>query len=1135
MRSLLPFYKKLLLICFSFFSIVLFSNAQSLRFTDTSYVNLGNQASLKLTNFTLEAWIKIEGYGSTTETGSTGAGGGQTGVVPIITKGRAEAEAAAVDVNYFLAYRLSDMKLIADFEDNATSLNHSVVSAATLPMNTWIQVGASFDVTTQVWRLFIGGVTETFPALTGGPFTPRSASDVNVCIGSSLNTASSIRPGFFNGRIDEVRIWNTALTALNPGELTSGSGLVGRWGLNEATGSTGTNSVAGGVNGTFSAINPLWVTGFNQVDPTTNASVDFNGVHDYITFGAAPSLNTTAPGATGFTLETWIKIEGTGVTITTGTNGLDGTGGRPLAIPIIAKGRGESETSGLNMNYFLGITSTDMLVADFEEALVASPIPNVTVTGLNHPIIPTGAEIAAATISRNVWTHVAVTYNIADGVWTLYKNGVSVATLNMTNGLVPENISTQHASIGSALTSGGIPGGYFNGKIDEVRIWNKALTPAEILANMNLEITSGTGLRGRWGLNENGNITATNSVGGSVNGTLRSDNISSHPTNGGPVWVSSGYNNQAPNQPINPSPANNANSPSTSPNICATVSDPNVDNLTVRFYGRKKVVTPGSKFTIIGLPDTQFYTEELPGTNSSGGGHNGIFKAQTQWIADHRIDSNVAFVIQLGDCVQNGNNPPGADKQIEWKRADTSMKKIENPNVPITDGIPYGICVGNHDQGVIGDPNSTNTFYNQYFGESRFTGRSYYGGHYGSNNDNHYELFSAGGIDFISISIEYYPDGTTASLQPVLDWADNLLKTNPNRKGIVSSHNILGTGNPASFQGPGQKIYNDLKDNPNFILMLAGHVAGEGRRTDVFGGNTVHTLMADYQSGYSNGGNGYLRIMQFLPALNLLSVKTFSPYSNTSFTGSTSEFTLPVTLTQPFTLIGTNSNVASGSASCVNWPSLDQFTDYEWYVELNDGENTTTGPIWTFTTPANSPLPVNIISFKAKAENNSSVKINWTTTYERDNSHFEIQRSVDAINYTTIGTTQGVNNSNTLQNYTFNDNLPLKGISFYRLKQIDLDNRSTLSKVERVNISNTKNNIDLYPNPVSGNSFSINLQDEIHGTIDIRIFDIKGVLMIHQQFNGANTFTVNHQLAKGIYSVNITGRGFTETKKLIVQ
>src|ERR1700759_4763956 len=75
--------------------------AQSLRFTDTSYVNLGNSASLHLTNFTIEAWIKIEGYGSTTETGATGTGGGQKGVVPIITRGRAESESAAVDINYF--------------------------------------------------------------------------------------------------------------------------------------------------------------------------------------------------------------------------------------------------------------------------------------------------------------------------------------------------------------------------------------------------------------------------------------------------------------------------------------------------------------------------------------------------------------------------------------------------------------------------------------------------------------------------------------------------------------------------------------------------------------------------------------------------------------------------------------------------------------------------------------------------------------------------------------------------------------------------------------------------------------------------------------------------------------------------
>ena len=208
---------------FAFFIFpAMISTSQSLRFTDTSYVNLGNSSSLRLTNFTIEARIKIEGYGSTTETGATGSGGGQTGVVPIITKGRAQSESASVDINYFLGYRLSDMKLVADFEDTRSSLNHSVVSTATLPMNQWIQVGASFNVSTQTWRLFIGTTVQTF-ILSGGPFTPQSTSAVNACIGSSLNTGGTVRQGFFNGRIDEVRIWNTALTTLNTNEVTSGT------------------------------------------------------------------------------------------------------------------------------------------------------------------------------------------------------------------------------------------------------------------------------------------------------------------------------------------------------------------------------------------------------------------------------------------------------------------------------------------------------------------------------------------------------------------------------------------------------------------------------------------------------------------------------------------------------------------------------------------------------------------------------------------------------------------------------------------------------------------------------------------------------------------------------------------------
>ncbi|MEJ7585932.1 MAG: LamG-like jellyroll fold domain-containing protein [Ferruginibacter sp.] len=488
----------------------------SLSFYDTNYIDFGDATELKLTDFTLEAWVKIEGYGSTTESGT----GGLTKVVPIITKGRAEAESAAVDVNYFLGYESGTNKLVADFEDNVTSLNHPVTSTATIPMNTWTHVGASFDVATKTWRLFIGDAVEPF--VLPSTFMPQSLSEISVCIGSTLNTPStSIRAGSFNGRIDEVRIWNTALTTLNPGELTSGTGLVGRWGFGDGSGSGLSNSISGGANGTI-INNYEWVTGYNEADTITNACIDFNGVHDYVTFGAAPSLNTTA-SATGFTLEGWVKIEGQGIATSTGTLGLVGV------VPIIAKGTGENEASGLNINYFMGFeATTKMLVADFEEGAGTN-------TGLNHPITGTTA------LPVDVWTHVAATYNITDGAWNLYINGKSAGTGNAGAGRVPENISVQHASIGSALTSGGVAGGFFNGKIDEVRIWKRALTQAEIQVNLNNEITGGTGLLGRWGFNENGDSTIMNSISGAANGILRSTNPYTHATNGGPAWVSTGF------------------------------------------------------------------------------------------------------------------------------------------------------------------------------------------------------------------------------------------------------------------------------------------------------------------------------------------------------------------------------------------------------------------------------------------------------------------------------------------------------------------------------------------------------------------------------------------------------------------
>lgn len=185
-----------------------------------------------------------------------------------------------------------------------------------------------------------------------------------------------------------------------------------------------------------------------------------------------------------------------------------------------------------------------------------------------------------------------------------------------------------------------------------------------------------------------------------------------------------------------------------------------------------------------------------------------------------------------------------------------------------------------------------------------------------------------------------------------IQWADGILKDNPSKRAIVTSHSLIGTGNPASFSSIGQVIYDELKDNPNLFLMLCGHVNGAGRRTDIYNGSVVHTLLADYQSD-DGGGNGFLRIMEFLPESDLINVSTFSPYLEVDQwkTDSGNEFSLTYDMDgNGFELIGTNTDVLSGSTASITWPGLECNTEYEWYVTVTNGDATITSPVWSFTT-----------------------------------------------------------------------------------------------------------------------------------------------------------------------------------------
>lgn len=279
-------------------------------------------------------------------------------------------------------------------------------------------------------------------------------------------------------------------------------------------------------------------------------------------------------------------------------------------------------------------------------------------------------------------------------------------------------------------------------------------------------------------------------------------------------------------------------------------------------------------FQIVVLPDSQYYISE------TNGGTLSMFQEQINWIKNNLVSEKIAYVAHVGDLVNTGSNA------TQWTRAKNLMYQLETPAPGFPDGIPYGIAIGNHDQQPTGQSRGT-PLYNTHFGYSHFAGRSYYGGRYGtSDNNNHYDLFSAGGLDFIVIYVEYnnnenyYDPGY---MTDVNNWVHNILTTHSNRKAIIVSHHIIGTG-VGRWSNQGKILYDRIKDRSNVFLMLCGHVpgTGEGFRQDTYNCNTIKTYLSDYQGreeedGQRRGGYGRMRLMKFNITKQTLSIKTFAP------------------------------------------------------------------------------------------------------------------------------------------------------------------------------------------------------------------------------------------------------------------
>ncbi|MCC7536155.1 MAG: metallophosphoesterase, partial [Deltaproteobacteria bacterium] len=620
-------------------------------------------------------------------------------------------------------------------------------------------------------------------------------------------------------------------------------------------------------------------------EPTTSA-LSFDGVDDHVTMGAAPSLALAE-----VTVEAWVRRDGLGRTAGTGVGGLQ-------LVPIAGKGRGEGDGSNIDCNYAFGFVG-DVLGADFEDMA----------TGANHPVIGTTA------VPWNEWHHVAATY---DGTtWRLYLDGRLDGEARA--GAAFRADSIQHFGVGAAFDSMGTAAGAFHGAIDEVRVWDRARTEPEIASAMFDTIEMDEGLVGRWAFDEDDG-GAPDSVDPGNDGTIV-----------GATFVAPGavVDRGSPPSVTARTPSDDAVIDAASTELSVTLTDDTSDAFVVRFFVRE--ITEADDFTIAVLPDTQYYTVE-------GNGWERHFRAQTQWIMDNREAYDIVAVIHNGDITDHGNRFP-----YEWTVADSALSTLEATSDALPDGLPYGLAVGNHDQTPNGTPGATDLF-NANFGVSRFTGRAYYGGHYGDRNDQSWITFSAGGLDFVVVSLEY----DTAAAAAPMAWARRIFESHPDAFGILNSHFILNSA--GEFGAQGRAIYDAMKDVRSLRLLTCGHVSAESRRSDTFEGHEIHSMLADYQ-GRAMGGSGWMRLWEISPANDEMTVRTYSPSLDAWETDANSEFTLSVDLSGAGGAFRELDVVdPAGAMAGTTWSGLEPGRIYEWYATVTDCEHTVRSSVFRFTT-----------------------------------------------------------------------------------------------------------------------------------------------------------------------------------------
>jgi hypothetical protein len=258
-----------------------------------------------------------------------------------------------------------------------------------------------------------------------------------------------------------------------------------------------------------------------------------------------------------------------------------------------------------------------------------------------------------------------------------------------------------------------------------------------------------------------------------------------------------------------------------------------------------------------------------------------------------------------------------------------------------------------------------------------------------------------------------------------------------------------------------------------------------------------------------------------------------------------------------------NRNSGSGAVSMqLSWPSalegpafqsladnaigISHYSGY-WESPLGSGnqsQNTVTRTgITNFSPfaigPIGTPLPLKFGDFKVYEKNNN-LFVDWSSYDEVNVNHFEIERSQTGQQFTTVGRLNAKGSNGNKTDYNWIDTAPFKGVSFYRIKEVDIDMKSKYSTILRIDLSQSNSELTLFPNPVVDRKVSIQAGNISKGQYKISVSNLNGKKLYDQTLDHpggviSQVIQFPAETPPGIYSLCVNGNGLRLFKQFVVK